>query len=94
MISASHHGQSHADFNLHAESNLAGVLGVPCRFLVVVLGVVSHVTGDGGLQDFPGVKPMSYTRTKGRDFLRRNMCCLNIIVRLPSSRSYITENEG
>ena len=25
----------------------------PCRF--VVLGVVSHVTGDSGFQDFPGV---------------------------------------
>ena len=25
----------------------------PCRF--VILGVVSHVAGDGGLQDFPGV---------------------------------------
>ena len=25
----------------------------PCQF--VILGVVSHVTGDGGVQNFPGV---------------------------------------
>ena len=41
----------------HAGSNLAGLLGVPiyvdCR--IVVEGVVSHVTGNGGLQDFPSV---------------------------------------
>ena len=41
----------------HAGSNLAELSGVPnsdpCRF--VVLGKVSHVAGDGELQDFPGV---------------------------------------
>ena len=32
----------------------------PCRF--VVLGEVSHVTGDGGLQDFPGVADIIHSK--------------------------------
>ena len=38
----------------------------PCRF--VVLGEVSHVTGDGGLQDFPGVADViHWNEGKGLD---------------------------
>ena len=36
----------------------------PCRF--VVLGEVSHVAGDGGLQDFPGVADVIYWN-EGKD---------------------------
>ena len=40
----------------------------PCRF--VVLGEVSHVTGDGGLQDFPGVADVIHgNEGKGLDLL-------------------------
>ena len=43
----------------------------PCRF--VVLGEVSHVAGDGGLQDFPGVADViHWNEGKGLDPLERS----------------------
>ena len=43
----------------------------PCRF--VILGKVSHVAGDGGLQDFPGVADdIRWNEKKGLDPLERS----------------------
>ena len=43
----------------------------PCRF--VVLGEVSHVTGDGGLQEFPGLADVIHCiGTQGRGLIRWN----------------------
>ena len=43
----------------------------PCRF--VELGEASHVTGDGGLQDFPGVADVIlWNEKKGLDPLERS----------------------
>ena len=43
----------------------------PCRF--VVLGEVSHVAGNGGLQDFPGVVDViHWNEGKGLDPLERS----------------------
>ena len=53
MISASQQGQTHADSNVLDRTWQAVKSSDPCR--LVVLGEVSHVAWDGGLQDFPGV---------------------------------------
>ena len=43
----------------------------PCR--LAVLSVVSHVTGDGGLQDFPGeADVIHWNEGKGLDPLERS----------------------
>ena len=63
----------------------------PCLF--VVLGEVSHVTGDGGLRDFPAVTDVIHWN-EGRGFIRWNVSsyseCRNIV--LSQYSAFINKN--